>query len=96
MFDAVKLEALFSQVHGRQNTFIHNNEVTQTPMNLVSCLKFRNGKQAFCTYFQKDYFQKMDWKYAPRKELTHQLVPAEVPLKIFSPIVQVTNPDLSR
>ena len=33
----------------------------------------------------------MDNKSYQRKELTHQLVPAEVPLKIFSPIVQVSR-----
>ncbi|XP_028407993.1 uncharacterized protein LOC114530602 isoform X2 [Dendronephthya gigantea] len=50
---------------------------------------YKWGRNAQLIRQAKDYFQKMDNRNVQRKELTHQLVPVEVQMKIFSPIVQI-------
>ncbi|XP_046841224.1 uncharacterized protein LOC124435332 isoform X2 [Xenia sp. Carnegie-2017] len=59
-------------------------------MVVTSSQKFYKwGRNAQLIRQAKDYFQKPDHKIAPRKQLTHYLVPVEVPLKIFSRIIQI-------
>lgn len=38
---------------------------------------------------QRDYLMNMNQRTGAKKEMTHYFIPTEVPLKIFSPIVQV-------
>lgn len=50
---------------------------------------YKWGRNAQLIRHVKDYFQKMDPRLSHKRELTHHFTPVEVPLKIFSPIVQI-------